>query len=316
LGYRRSHVRAVFFGTPPIAVPSLQALCEVAEVVGVVTQPDRPAGRGLHLHEPAVKVAAREKGLELHQPLKVRDGGLAAWLAERRPDVAVVIAYGRILPNDVLGTPRLGCLNLHASLLPRYRGAAPIQWSIIRGESETGVSLMQMDEGLDTGPVFSRHALAIGAEETAGELAERLGRLAGDVVRLDLAKVVGGELRSEGQTHELATHSPPIEREHCRIDWQRSAREIHDLVRGLSPRPSAFTSAGGKQLRLGKVALGPAPLALEPGVLGVDAGRAWVGTGDGKPVEILFAQLEGKRELPARDLINGRVLSGGLVLGA
>jgi methionyl-tRNA formyltransferase len=307
-------LRAVFFGTPAIAVPSLEALTEVAEVLGVVTQPDRPAGRWLKIQASAVKTAAGELGLPVYQPLKVKSGELAAWLRERQPDLALVIAYGRILPRDVLDAPRLGCLNLHASLLPRYRGAAPIQWAIIRGETETGISLMQMDEGLDSGPVFSRHSLAIGPQETAGELSERLGLLAADVVRRDLARVVSGALHSEPQQHELSTHSPPIEREHCEIDWARPSREIYNLVRGLAPRPSAFTTAHGKKLRIARALLSRAPFSLEPGVVGVDAGRVWIGTGDGQ-LEILAAQLEGKRELPARDLVNGRTLTTGLLLG-
>ena len=283
-------------------------------MLGVVTQPDRPAGRGLHLQAPAVKTAALELGLDVYQPLKVRTGELATWVRERQPDLALVIAYGRILPRDVLEAPRLGCLNLHASLLPRYRGAAPIQWALIQGETETGISLMQMDEGLDTGPVFSKHSLPIGLAETAGELAERLGVLAADVVRSDLAAVAEGQLASEAQHHDLSTHAPPIEREHCKIDWTRSARELHDLVRGLSPRPSAWTTVQGKQLRVTRVGLEPAPFRLEPGVVGVDAGRAWIGAKD-RPVELLSAQLEGKRELSARDLVNGRALTAGLVLG-
>jgi len=284
-------VRAVFFGTPPIAVPSLLALTRVAEVVGVVTQPDRPAGRGLQLHEPAVKVKARELGIPVNQPKKVRTGELSAWLRELAPDVGLVIAYGRILPADVLSAPRLGCLNLHASLLPRYRGAAPIQWSIIEGEKETGISLMQMDEGLDTGPVYSRHVLTLAGDETTGSLTERLADLAAQVVESDLSRVVRGELVAVAQDAGLATHAPPIEREHTLVDWKRSARVIAQQVRGLSPRPGAVTSLGGKQLRLTQAVPGLAPF------------------------ELLSAQVEGKRELPARDLVNGRVLVAGRILG-
>src|ERR1051325_6933549 len=152
-------MRAVFFGTPLIAVSALRALTQVAEVTAVVCQPDRPSGRGLKLEQPPVKDAALELGLSVHQPTKVRNGELATWLREQRADVALVMAYGRILPADVLAAPRRGAMNLHASLLPRYRGAAPINWVIVRGEAQTGVSLMQMDEGLDTGPVYSRHVL-------------------------------------------------------------------------------------------------------------------------------------------------------------
>lgn len=307
-------MRAVFFGTPAIAVPALHALAEVAEIAGVVTQPDRPSGRGLQLQPPAVKTAALEHGLSVYQPLKVRTGELAAWVRERAPDFALVIAYGRILPPDVLAAPRLGCLNLHASLLPNLRGAAPIQWSVIRGDEQTGISLMQMDEGLDSGPVFSRHALTIAGDETAGKLAERLAELAAEVVRSDIPRVVAGTLESEPQQHELATYAPPIEREHCRIDWSQPAASIANLVRGLSPRPSAFTTLEGKNLRVTRARPSPAPFRLEPGVLGVDGGRAWVGTGQGA-LELESAQLEGKRELSARDLINGRALRSGARLG-
>src|SRR5689334_20250065 len=192
-------MRAVFFGTPELAVPSLRALSEVSEVVGVVCQPDRPAGRGLELRQPAVKRVALELGLTVYQPEKVRTGELANWLLERDLDVALVLAYGRILPKPVLEAPRRGCVNLHASLLPRYRGAAPIQWAIVRGEQQTGISLMQMDEGLDSGPVYSRHEIGIGPDETGAELAARLSELAAQVVRADLARVVKGELRAEAQ---------------------------------------------------------------------------------------------------------------------
>src|SRR5262245_61527634 len=170
-------MRTVFFGTPELAVPAFRALAETTEVVGVVCQPDRPAGRGLRLTEPAVKRAARELGIDVHQPVKVKTGNLHDWLGERRVDVAVVLAYGRMLPKAVLDVPGRGCMNLHASLLPRYRGAAPINWAIARGERETGVSLMQMDEGMDTGPVFTMRSIEIGPEETAGELAARIAEL-------------------------------------------------------------------------------------------------------------------------------------------
>src|SRR6185503_5571194 len=185
-------MRAIFFGTPEIAVPSLRALATVADVAAVVCQPDRPAGRGLKLHAPAVKLAAADLGIPVAQPTKIRTPDFLAWLAEQRADVAVVLAYGRILPAPVLTATARGCLNLHASILPRYRGAAPINWAIVRGETETGMSLMQMDEGLDTGPVFAVHRVPIGEDETAGELAVRLGALAADVVRADVPRVVRG----------------------------------------------------------------------------------------------------------------------------
>ncbi len=307
-------MRAIFFGTPAIAVPSLLALSEVAEVVGVVTQPDRPAGRGMALQAPAVKLAALERGFEVTQPVKVRDGTLKAWLEARSPDVLVVLAYGRILPGDVLRVPRTFALNLHASLLPRLRGAAPIEWAIIRGDTETGVSLMQMDEGLDTGPVFSRHVLAIGAEETAGELAPRMAELAAAVTRSDVPRAVNGELVAEPQDNAAMTLAPPLRREDGRVDFRNSATSIKNLVRGLSPRPGAHTTVRNKALRLGGVSASDETLPGVPGEIHVRDGRPWVTTGSGS-VQILRATLEGKREASGADLVNGRTLRAGDVLG-
>jgi methionyl-tRNA formyltransferase len=313
-------MRAVFFGTPAIAVPSLRALAEIAEVAGVVTQPDRPAGRGMKMQPPAVKLAALERGFSVYQPEKVRTGELLRWLEERSPDVALVIAYGRILPADVLGAPRRGSLNLHASLLPKYRGAAPINWAIVNGERKTGVSLMQMDAGMDTGPVFVRETLDIGPEETAGELAERIAELAARVVRLHLERAVGGELVAEPQDEALATHAPPIEAGHRLVNFAEPSESIVNLVRGMAPSPGAFTTAQGKRLRLARVRVAQrespgAPVDGAPGTVHVRGGSPEVVTGRGS-VEILAAQLEGKREVAGRDLVNGRVLFDGLRLGA
>jgi methionyl-tRNA formyltransferase len=309
-------MRAVFFGTPPIAVPALRALTQVAEVVAVVCQPDRPSGRGLKVTAPAIKEAAVELGLSVHQPTKVRTGELASWLREKNADVALVMAYGRILPADVLGAPRRGAMNLHASLLPRYRGAAPINWVICNGEARTGISLMQMDEGLDTGPVYSRHELDLTESETAGSLAERIATLGAHVVRADLAAAVDGKLTAEPQDEALASHAPLIERHHLQINWGKSALEIARLIRGMAPRPGAFTLVGGKVLRLheARPIAGPMPLDATPGTLSILGKRALVATGQGS-LEVLSAQVEGKKALMAVDLINGRVLTEGLVLG-
>jgi methionyl-tRNA formyltransferase len=308
-------VRAVFFGTPAIAVPSLVALAEIADVLGVVTQPDRPAGRGMKLSPPAVKVAALERGFEVFQPEKVRTGELLRWVSERSADVALVIAYGRILPTDVLAAPRVGSLNLHASILPKYRGAAPINWALVNGERQTGVSLMQMDAGMDTGPVYVRETLDIGPEETAGELAERISELAARVVRAHLERAVRGELVAEPQDESLASHAPPIESEHRRVNFGESAERVANLVRGLSPSPGAFTTVADKRLRLARVRPVPgAPAELSPGTIYLSGGSPRVVTGGGA-VEIISAQLEGKREVSGKDLVNGRVLGDGVILG-
>jgi methionyl-tRNA formyltransferase len=309
-------MRAVFFGTPQIAVPALRALTQVAEVAAVVCQPDRPSGRGLKVSAPPVKEAALELGLSVHQPTKVRTGELATWLREKAVDVALVMAYGRILPADVLAAPRRGAMNLHASLLPRYRGAAPINWVIVHGETQTGVSLMQMDEGLDTGPVYARHALDLSDTETAGTLGERMAVLAAHVVRADLTAAVEGKLVAQPQNEALASHAPLIERSHLQVDWSRPALDIARLIRGMAPRPGAFTLLGGKVLRLheARPTTGPMPPDAAPGSVSILGKRALINTGGGT-LELLNAQLEGKKALMAQDLINGRVLVEGLVLG-
>lgn len=308
--------RAVFFGTPEIAVPALRALSEVADVAGVVCQPDRPSGRGMKLRPPAVKTAALELGLQVYQPARVRSGELQRWILERNPDIALVLAYGRILPPGVLTAPRKGCLNLHASLLPKYRGAAPIQWALIRGETETGISLMQMDEGLDSGPVFTKRQLEILPDETAGELSERLAQLAATMTRLDVPAAVAGHLVATPQKPEEVTHAPPLTSQDRILDWSESAYALSCRVRGLSPRPGAHTriepAASGSPMTLRILQARPRqePHELAPGEVLVWGSRILVGTGKNL-LEILEAQLEGRRALPARDLVNGRALSSG-----
>jgi methionyl-tRNA formyltransferase len=310
-------VRTVFFGTPDIAVPALRALAEVTEVVGVVCQPDRPRGRGLELAEPAVKIAARELGLEVHQPVKVKTGNLDEWVRAQHADLGVVLAYGRILPQAVLDAPRLGFVNLHASLLPAYRGAAPIQWAIIRGETETGISLMQMDAGLDTGPVFLEREIAILPDESAGALSARLAELAATVVREEIPRLFRGELTAVPQEAARATLAPPLVKEHGRVDWRLTGREIKNLTRGLNPRPGAFTTLSGKTVKILTVEpSGAAPTGGTPGtVVRADKSGVFVATGDGA-IELLVAQVEGKKPLSGRDLVNGRSLKEGDMLGS
>lgn len=309
-------MRAIFFGTPELAVPSLEALAGIADVVGVVCQPDRPAGRGLELKAPPVKRRALELGLEVVQPEKVRTPEFAAWVAGRAADVALVIAYGRILPRAVLEAPRRGCLNLHASILPKYRGAAPITWAIVNGEAETGVSLMQMDEGMDTGPVLTVHRIPIGPDMTADELAVALGALAADVVRADLERAVRGEIEAVPQDHEAATKAPMLDKEHGRIAWDRPARRVHDHVRGMTSWPGAFTKAEGKLLKvLGtRVADQEGPAAAPGTIVAADRGGVRVACGEGA-IDLLRAQVEGRKALPAADLVAGRALRAGMVLG-
>jgi methionyl-tRNA formyltransferase len=310
-------MRALFFGTPAIAVPSLDALASVAEIVGVVCQPDRPAGRGLALKAPPVKERALALGLPVHQPAKIRTPEFAAFVRDAQVDVALVIAYGRILPPAVLEAPRRGCVNLHASILPKYRGAAPITWCVVHGEAETGISLMQMDEGMDTGPVYAIHRLAIGAETTADELGVALGALAADVVRADLARVVNGEVPATPQDHAAATMAPMLEKDHGRIAWDRPAAAVHDHVRGMTSWPGAFTTAQGKTLKILESRVGAAEgNAGAPGTV-VTAGKQGLEVACGAgTLRILRAQAEGRKPLGAAELVGGRTLTAGMLLGA
>jgi methionyl-tRNA formyltransferase len=314
-------VRAVFFGTPAIAVPSLEALVEIADVRAVVCQPDQPAGRGLELRAPAVKQRALELGLEVHQPRAVKKPELAAWLRSLEIDVALVIAYGRILPKAVLDAPRRGCMNLHASILPKYRGAAPITWAVVDGEPETGVSLMQMDEGMDTGPVFTIERVAIGEDTTAGELSEELARCAAHVVRTSLARAVAGELVAVPQDEAGATHARMLEKTDGRVDFAKDAKRVHDHVRGMTPWPGASTTVddgkGPKTLKLLETRIGRREgVHGTPGeVIEARADRVEIACGEGT-ILLLRGQLEGRKPLGARELVAGRALGSGQRLGA
>lgn len=317
-------MRTIFFGTPEIAVPALDALVKIAEVVGVVCQPDRPAGRGMKLREPAVKLRAQELGLSVFQPEKVKDGRLSQWMRELEADVGLVIAYGRILGSDVLLAPRLGCVNLHASLLPKYRGAAPIERAIMAGEKETGVCLMKMDEGMDTGDILCCHRLELSDVETAGTLRARLGQLAAEVTSQELPRYLGGKLTPSPQDEGSATHAPPLTKADLQLDFGKSRESIERTVRGLAPQPGAatfHTKKDGKQKRIKLLAVARAhsPLdashALDAGEVFAEEGVILVGTNDG-PLQILSAQLEGKRVQSSRELLNGRALVSGDRLGS
>jgi methionyl-tRNA formyltransferase len=308
-------MRALFFGTPEIAVPALEALHAIADVRAVVCQPDKPAGRGLALRAPAVKVKALELGLPVEQPAKIKTPEFAAWVRAKEADVALVMAYGRILPKAVLEAPRRGCMNLHASILPRWRGAAPINWAIAEGDAVTGVGLMQMDEGLDTGPVYATHEVPIDPDATAGELAERLAKCAAEVVRAELARAVAGELSPKPQDASKATHARMLEKEDGRIDWSRPAKAVHDRARAMTPWPGAFTTLGGKLFKvLSTRAIGGEP-GGEPGeVVAASKDRVEIACGNGR-LALLRGQLEGKKPLDARELVAGRALALGAKLG-
>jgi methionyl-tRNA formyltransferase len=310
-------VRAIFFGTPAIAVPALEALTEVADVRAVVCQPDRPRGRGLALAAPPVKERALALGIPVHQPTKVRTEELPNWVRSHEPDIAVVMAYGRILTRAVLDAPRLGCVNLHASILPRYRGAAPITWALVDGEAETGVSLMQMDEGMDTGPVLAIHRVAIDSTWNAESLSLALASCAAEVVRRELPRLARGELAPVAQDATQATHARLLEKEDGRIPWEKTARAVHNHVRGMTPWPGAFTSLpDGRGLKILRAHPDETPTAVPAGtVTRAHKGTLLVACGNGT-LAIEIAQVEGKKALAAADLVGGRTLAEGMRLGA
>ena len=313
---RRGQFRAVFFGTPQFAVPCLEALVEIANVVAVVCQPDKPAGRGLEVAPPPVKKRALELGLTVVQPTKLKTGEFAAWLREQKVDVALVVAYGRILPKDVLEAPRLGCVNVHASLLPKLRGAAPITWAIVRGEPETGVTLMHLDEGMDTGAMLERFATPIAEEETAGELSERLAALGALATRKGLPTFMSGGYTPVAQDHAKATVAPMLKKEDGRIDFTKSARAVHDHVRGMTPWPGAATTSRGKSLKVHATRVTDIPAGTaEPGtVVFADKTRVVVACGE-RGVELTRVQLEGKKAIGAGDWFLGRGVAEGDKLG-
>jgi methionyl-tRNA formyltransferase len=281
-------------------------------VVGVVCQPDKPAGRGLELAAPPVKVRALELGLPVVQPTKLRTGEFGAWVREQRVDVALVVAYGRILPADVLAGPRLGCVNVHASLLPKYRGAAPIAWAVVEGETETGITLMKLDEGMDTGPTFARAVTPIGPDETAGELGERLAGMGAQAVIEHLPRYVAGECVLTDQDHAAATAARPLEKGDGRIDWSKSASRVHDHVRGMSPWPGAHTTLRARNVKVESTrVLERSGSRGAPGTaVLVDKTRVVVACGEGA-IQLVTVKPEGKRAMAAAEWALGRGISEG-----
>lgn len=310
-------VRALFFGSPAFAVPSLEALTGVTEVVGVVCQPDKPAGRGLSLTPQAVKVRALELRLPVVQPTKLRTGEFGAWARAQGADVALVVAYGRILPREVLDAPRLGCVNVHASLLPKYRGAAPITWAVVEGEKETGVTLMKLDEGMDTGPTFARVVTPIGPGETASQLGERLAHLGADAVTQWLARYLSGEVTLTAQDDSLATLAPVLHKHDGRVDWNNSAARVHDHVRGMSPWPGASTLARGRVVKLHASQIVQGTRAGDRPGLVVVADKSHVLVACAQDyLALTSVQPEGRRAMTGVDWAMGRGVVEGDVLGA
>jgi methionyl-tRNA formyltransferase len=307
-------IRTVFMGTPAFAIGTHEGLIEAGcRMVGVYTQPDRPSGRGNRLTPPPVKILAEQAGIPIFQPLKLRQPAAVEQLRELAPDLIVVVAYGQILPKSVLEIPQHGCINVHASLLPAYRGAAPINQAIIDGKTETGVTTMYMDAGLDTGDMLLKRITPIGPLETAGELHDRLAVLGREAMVDTLQQLCAGTLQREVQDDSLSCYAPMLKKEDGLIDWSRPATQIHNQVRGLDPWPGAYTWLSGEVLKLAGTA--PATDTGAPGtVLASSASGVLIACGKGSLL-VQQLQLPGKRRLAAADFLRGRALPPGTRLG-
>lgn len=306
-------LRAIFMGTPEFAVPALAALCDAphCSVIAVVTQPDKPKGRGLELVAPPIKTYALKRFIPVFQPTSANDEAFVATLRELAPDFCLVVAYGKILRQRVLDIPRLGCFNVHASLLPKYRGAAPIAWSVLNGETESGISIMRMDAGMDTGDVAFSSSCRIDNTMTAGDLHNNLAEIGGATVTRLVRELSAGTLSFSPQNHSTATHAPKLTKEMGHIDWSLSSQAIHNKIRGLNPFPIAYGKLAGETIRIFRAdcdipanTLAETAATAQPGELFVTAGRLYARCGDGF-IELLELQRENKKRMPATQLLQG-----------
>lgn len=306
--------RVVFLGTPDFAVPSLQRLCETVDVSLVVSQPDRPAGRGQRLTPPPVAAEAARRGIPCVQPETLRDAEAVARLAAEDADLFVVAAYGQILRQAVLDLPRLGCLNVHGSLLPRWRGAAPIHRAVEAGDGVTGVAIMQMERGLDTGAVWSMEAIAIGETETSGELHDRLATLGADLLVRTLPDVLGRTRAPIPQATSRATYAHKLTAADRCVDFASSGASVAWKINAMTPWPGVRVTVGDEVITLRRAAPGPAMgAAVEPGALRVEDGRLFFACADGTSVEILELQRPGRRCLSARECLRGMEVPEGAI---
>jgi len=308
-------MRIVFMGTPDFAVPSLEALLKSDDpIVGIVTQPDRPKGRGQRLFPSPVKVVAQREGIPLLQPMKMKDPSFMTELSAWKPDVIVVAAFGRILPPSILSLPPGGCINVHGSLLPKYRGAGPLQWALINGEAETGITTMLMDEGMDTGAMLLQEAITIGSEDTAGTLSPRLADLGGRLLVETLTRLKAGMLTPRPQDHDKATLAPLLKKEDGIINWTMPATSIANRIRGLTPWPGAYTFSKMNRWTISRASVLDEATTLDPGQITALAKDAiHVATGVGV-LAIRELQPANGRRMPAAQYLAGHPLQIGMQL--
>lgn len=309
-------MRIIFMGTPDFSVPTLEALvASEHEVVGVVTQPDKPKGRGKEIHMSPVKECALQHNIPVYQPVRARDEAFVDEMRALNPDVMVVIAFGQILPKSLLELPKYGCVNIHASLLPKYRGAAPIQWAVINGDEETGITTMMMDVEMDTGDMLEKTVVKLDPEETGGSLFDRLSLLGGDLILSTLSKLEKGEITPVPQDHEKATYVKKISKSMGDIDWTMDAVSIERLVRGLNPWPSAFTRWNGKMLKIWEAKVLPDPDVKLPcgSVISASDEGLKIQTGAGV-LCVTSLQLEGKKRMDTAAFLRGYQVAAGSMM--
>ena len=306
----------VFMGTPDFAVPCLEALINNGHrVVGVFTQPDKPVGRKQVLTPPEVKLCAGEHGIPVYQPERIKDSDAVDIIKELQPDVIIVVAYGKILPKEILSAAPYGCINVHASLLPLYRGAAPIQWSVLNGDAQTGVSIMQMDEGLDTGDVLLVKKTDIGINETSAELFDRLSVIGAEALTEVLNELQKGNITPMPQPPGEYQYASMISKDMCPIDWKNDALHIHNQIRGLQTWPVAITKINGKNVKIHQSRLIDGQFDNIPGEIVDNNKRLIVCCGDKKALEITLLQPEGKKKMDARSYLLGNNIKIGTILG-
>ena len=307
-------MRLIFLGTPAFAVPTLEAVARKHEVISVVTQPDRPKGRGHELAASAVKQAAMRLGLPVYQPERLRKPEAQAHLAALAPEIMIVVGYGQIIPQSVIDMAPRGIVNVHASLLPKYRGAAPVQWAIVNGETRTGITTMQINAGLDTGDMLLEREVEIGPEETALELGGRLSVTGAELLIETLDGLARGGITPQRQDEAQASHAPILKKEDGAISWTQPAQAIHNRVRGLLPWPGAHTRFRGQLLHIWRARADGDRTTLEPGRVLAGPGFR-VACGDGGVSELLEVQLEGRKRISGEAFANGQRLSEKDILG-
>ena len=310
-------MKIVFMGTPEFAVPCLQKIIDEGhEVVAVVTQPDKPKGRGKKLAMPPVKELALKYDIPVYQPLKAREESFVDTLKEMNPELIVVVAFGQILPKSILDIPKYGCVNVHASLLPRYRGAAPLNWVIINGEEKTGVTTMYMDEGLDTGDMILKSEIPLDDEITAGELHDKMMIDGAKVLKETIDLIEKGEAPREKQSNEDTCYSPIMNKSLGNIDWNKSAIDIHNLVRGINPWPSAYTTYEGQTMKIWKTKVIDKNSDKDPGtIISVDKEGINVSTSEGI-LQIKEIQMAGKKRMEVPEYIKGNNINTDIILGS